>query len=44
MDILGAYEADIKAFIEALIEFIKALFGYMNKTEEGTDETTGETL
>lgn len=39
MEIFGAYEQDIKDFIDALIEFIKALFAYFKKAEGEEDAT-----
>lgn len=42
MDFLQTYQEDIKAFIEAVIELFKTIFGLLSSgdAEEGTEEST----
>lgn len=42
MDFLQTYQEDIKAFIEAVIELFKTIFGLLgsDNAEDGTEEST----
>lgn len=42
MEFLKTYEEDIRAFIDALVEFFKTIFGLLSgdKAEGGAEETT----